>query len=238
MQDNSTEPLIEPGYPNGLRPINKVSLPPSSRCSSNDINGLLDHVYHTIDITHPDDYFKKRCVLAPCEDDVDEINDIMLKRFPGDLYEFGSEYGGQCYPEDQLPEGTAFLSLKMGCPVTVLHTGSRGVASKVHGDLFSIKMFSGQEVTVRRTAVSTIKGAVLLQFPVKLAFAMMIEEAKGESFNILGLDFRYPPISRYQLSLALSCAGIDSAGVKYIGHINMEERQTKKVNRKAVVCLT
>ena len=122
------------------------SLPPSFRCSSNDINGLLDHVYYTIDITHPDHYFKKCCILAPREGDVNQINRIMLERFPGDLYEFGSKFGGKCYPEDQLRDGIAFLSLKMGCPVTVLRTGCRGVVSKLHGQFLSIKMFSGKQV--------------------------------------------------------------------------------------------
>ena len=146
MQGNSTETLIETGFPknpNSLWLGNEVSLSPSFRCSSNDTNGLLDHVYHTVDITHPDHHFKKRCILAPREGDVNQIDRITLERFPGDLYGFGTKFGGKCYPEDQLRDGTA---LKMGCPVTVLRTGCRGVVSKLHGQFLSIKMFSGKQV--------------------------------------------------------------------------------------------
>jgi hypothetical protein len=94
-------------------------------------------------------------------------------------------------------------------------------------------MFSGQVVTVRRIALASMKGIVLLQFPVKVAFAMTIEEAQGqlETFSTLGIDFRHPYPSRGQLLLALS-TGINRAGIKCIEGENTEDRQIEKDHRK------
>ena len=212
MQGNSTEPLIETGFPknpNSLWLGNEVSLPPSFRCSSNDINGLLDHVYHTVDITHPDHYFKKRCILAPREGDVNQINRIMLERFPGDLYEFGSKFEGK-WINNYVMAPLSYRS-KWDVPSLYCVLAAEELSPNLMDNFFQSRCSRENR---------------------------SIEEAQGESFDILGLDLRYPSIPRHQLLLALSCAGIDFAGVKYIGHINTEESQTKKVNREAAVCLT
>lgn len=169
MQGNSTEPLIETGFPknpNSLWLGNEVSLPPSFRCSSNDINGLLDHVYHTVDITHPDHYFKKRCILAPREGDVNQINRIMLERFPGDLYEFGSKFEGKWINNYVM----APLSYRSKWDVPSLYCV---LAAEELSPNFMDNFFQSRCSRENRS----------------------IEEAQGESFDILGLDLRYPSSS-------------------------------------------
>lgn len=205
----------------------ELVLPSSSRCSSNDIDGLIDHVYHTIDIT-PLDYFEKRCIISPREGEVNQINHIMLNRLPGEACHFGSIVGA-CDPYNQLRRGTAFLILKRGCPVVLMRNGCRGIVTELGGPFLSVRMFSGRVVTVQRTPLASYNGMVLLQFPVKLAFAMTIEEARGHTFSTLGIDLRYPSLSRGQLLLALS-TGVDPTGVKFIGGTNTDLSQTERVH--------
>jgi hypothetical protein len=207
----------------------ELFLPPSFQCSSNNIDGLIDHVYHGIDIAQPDHYFEERCILSPLEGKANQINDIMLYRFPGEMYHLSS-ITGACKPETQLPQGTGYLPLKRGCPVILLRNvfkGCRGVVTELGGPFLSVRLFSGRMVTVRRTAMAAINGMVFLGFPVKLAFAMTIEEARGHAFFTLGLDLRYR-LSRGQLLLALD-TGVDPTGVKCIGGTNTEASQTEKV---------
>lgn len=223
--------LTEQGFPNRLSkdPFNgeheELALPPSFRCSSNDIGSLIDHVYHTVQIPQPNHYFEERCILAPREGQVNQINGIMLKLFPGEMCHFGSMTGAYD-PQNQLRKGTAYLMLKLGCPVILMRNGRRGIVTELGGVLLTIRMFSGQVVSVRRTELASMKGIILFQFPVKVAFAMTIEEAQGqlETFSTLGIDLRYPYPSRGQLLLALS-TGINRAGIKCIEGTNMETEE-------------
>ena len=183
----------------------EVTFPSSFQCSNNDIEGLLDHIYPTIDIVHPDGYFEKCCILAPSEGEAGQINQLMLEWFLGDLYKFNSTIRGllNWNRQGQLPYGTAFLSPELGCPVILLHTGCRGVISELGGPCLSIQLFSGQVATVQRTPMATMRGILLLLFPVKLAFVMAIEDARGQAFTTLGIDLWNPFLPHHQLIMAL-----------------------------------
>jgi hypothetical protein len=63
-------------------------------------------------------------------------------------------------------------------------------------------------ITLTPSAKSTNHAFVLRrrQFPVKLAFAMSINKAQGQSLKFVGLDLRVPVFSHGQLYVALSRA--------------------------------
>jgi hypothetical protein len=239
-----------------------VILPETLRCSTNDIGDLIDHAYPSINIAQPDDYFKQRCILAPREGEVHEINKMALERFPGplrDLWSADEAFDVQTgLPEDNFPieflHSTtpsgfplAHLSLKVGCPVILLHdvdpsegilTGCRGIVTNIATRVMQVRMLSGQEVLVPRIPrKSTDKNLPFqlrrLQFPVALAFAMTIDNALGQTFSAVGIDLRYPCFLRGQLYIALS-RGRSPAGIKCIVGTNAGESKTKNVVRRQV----
>lgn len=150
-----------------------VILPRSLRCSTNDIGGLIDHVYRSIHTSesHPDDYFKQRCIFAPRDGEVHETNKIVLERFPGPLHDAWSV--NEAYkPQTKIlfediaiedlhvicPPGfpLARLSLKVGCPVVFLRDvpdaskGSRGIVTKTGVRVMEVRLLSGETMLVPR----------------------------------------------------------------------------------------
>ena len=231
-----------------------VILPQSLRCSTNDIGDLIDHAYPSIDTTQPDDYFQQRCILAPRDREVHEINDIVLERFPGpvcDLWSVNEAFKPQTeIPEEDCPIEVlhsitppgfplARLSLKVGCPVIFLRdlpgacNGSRGIVTKTGIRILEVRLLSGEVMLLPRVP-HVYEDADLpfrlrrLQFPVALAFAMTIDKAQGQTFTTVGVDLRSPCFAHGQLYLALSRAN-RSAGIKCIVGTNTGESKTKNV---------
>ena len=81
-------------------------------------------------------YFLERSILASCNDDVDNINEVMIHQFPGQLKEFhsadkvviedGADKGSYGYPTKYLNSirapGTPLhkLQIKIGCPLMIM----------------------------------------------------------------------------------------------------------------------
>jgi len=252
MQDD----FSEQEFRNWLRELGKgsfndedvnVILPQFLLCSSNDVSDLVNHVYPTILQAQSDAYFQERCILAPRDHEVHEINKIALERFPGPQSDLLS-VDRSLNPQTEIPpvpteflRGTttsgfsfstaARLSLKVGCPVMLLydmhpsqgmHEGSRGVVTKVGTRLLEVRMLSGETHFVPRVPVNSTDGIQRLQFPLTLAFAIIIEKAQGQTFSTVGVDLRYPCFRHGQLYFALSRA-TRVAGIKCIvGTTNTE----------------
>lgn len=174
-----------------------VILPEMLLCSSNDIGSLIDHAYPSIHTAHSDHYFQERCILAPFDREVEEINTIALKRFPGPLRD--SSWSVDQALDPQMEESAPFevlhgitppgfplgqLSLKVGCPVILLRdlpggkgtrNGSRGIVTDIAVRVLQLRMLSGEVVLVPRVPHTSAE-LRRLQFPVALAFAMTIEK--------------------------------------------------------------
>jgi hypothetical protein len=258
----------EQEFPNWLRELGKgsfndehdnVVLPQFLRSPSDDIDDLIKHVYPTIQNAQSDAYFKERCILAPRDREVHEINRIALKRFPGSQSDILS-VDRALDPQTQLPSapidflhGTtvsgfsfspaARLSLKVGCPVILLYhmhpgegmsEGSRGIVTKISTRILELRMFSGDIVLVPKIPVNSTDGIQRLQFPVALAFAMTIEKAQGQTFSAVGIDLRYPCFRHGQLYLALSRAN-RAAGIKCIVGTANTKGETKNIVYREVV---
>ena len=123
-----------------------------------------------------------------------------------------------------LPPGE--LKLKPGCPLILLRNlspanglcnGTRMVLLRATERVLEVQLIGGDHngeialiprVTLTPSAKSTNHAFVLRrrQFPVKLAFAMSINKAQGQSLKFVGLDLRVPVFSHGQLYVALSRA--------------------------------
>ena len=258
-------------FPNWLRGLGEgsfndehdnVILPQFLRCPSNDIGDLINHVYPTIQKTQSDGYFKERCILAPRDSEVHEINRVALERFPGSQSDFLS-VDKALDPQTQLPSvpteflhGTtvsgfsfapvARLSLKVGCPIMLLYDmhpsqgmyeGSRGIVTTIGTRVLQVRMLSGEMLLVPKVPVFSTDMIQRLQFPVVLAFAMTIEKAQGQTFSAVGIDLRYPCFRHGQLYLALSRAS-KAAGIKCIVGTNTEGKTKNIVYREVVSAIS
>ena len=123
-----------------------------------------------------------------------------------------------------LPPGE--LRLKPGCPLILLRNlspanglcnGTRMVLLRGTGRVLEVRLIGGDHdgeialiprITLTPSAKNTNHAFVLRrrQFPVKLAFAISINKAQGQSLKYVGLDLRVPVFSHGQLYVALSRA--------------------------------
>ena len=123
-----------------------------------------------------------------------------------------------------LPPGE--LKMKPGCPLILLRNlapakglcnGARMVLLRAMGRVLEVQLIGGDHngeialiprVTLTPSARNSNHTFVLRrrQFPVKLAFAMSINKAQGQSFIHVGVDLQVPVFSHGQLYVALSRA--------------------------------
>jgi ATP-dependent DNA helicase PIF1 len=148
-----------------------IELLPTFSLPENSLSTLIDHIYPGID-QHPlpgNQYFSSRAILSSCNSDVDEINQDILNRFPGEEVTFhsadsllnnnpDSAQGELMYPVEYLNSincsglPLAKLKLKLGTPVMVLRNinagegvcnGSRGIVTQVDQHVIQIRLITG-----------------------------------------------------------------------------------------------
>jgi ATP-dependent exoDNAse (exonuclease V) alpha subunit len=116
----------------------------------------------------------------------------------------------------------AQLALKVGCPVMVLRNlnprhgvcnGSRGIITRMGNRVLEIRLLTGDHagervliprITIRPTDDQVPFEFTRRQFPVRLAFAMTINKAQGQSVKHVGLDLRTPVFAHGQFYVAIS----------------------------------
>jgi hypothetical protein len=123
-----------------------------------------------------------------------------------------------------LPPGE--LTLKPGCPVILLRNlapsqglcnGTRMVIRRMSERVLEAEILGGQHngevvfiprITLTPSGSTTDFSFILsrLQFPLRLAFAISINKAQGQSVKYVGIDLRTPVFSHGQLYVALSRA--------------------------------
>ena len=153
------------------RLFGSITLPDHFKCTQNTIESLIQTIYPGINhlLLPPDAYFAERTILTSRNDDVDDINEEMLRQFPGEEREFlsadsvkGNENNGDgelLYPVEYLNSincsglPLSRLKLKIGCPVMVLRNlnpgegvcnGSRGVITRMSNRVLEIKLLTGE----------------------------------------------------------------------------------------------
>jgi hypothetical protein len=159
--------LLDIGAGKDLDANETVEIPPQMRCE--DMDALVTSIYPDINLPRrPDQYFLDRTILSARNDEVDDINDSILAKFPGDPHVLMSAdsvelennlmNGYQPYPPEYLNSlkasglPLAKLVLKVGCPVMLLRNldaskglcnGTRMVVTNIRRRVLECKIISG-----------------------------------------------------------------------------------------------
>jgi ATP-dependent exoDNAse (exonuclease V) alpha subunit len=202
------------------------------------VESLIEMIYPGIaGPAHPnDEYFAECLILSAHNDNVDELNKRILDAFPGrervyhsaDSIRENREDAELMYPVEYLNSinvsglPLAKLSLKVGCPVMVLHNlnpqegvcnGTRGIVTRLANRVVEIRILggshAGRHVFIPHIKLEPTNAQIpfqlcCLQFPLRLAFAMTINKSQGQSLKYVGLDFRSPIFTHGQFYVAVS----------------------------------
>ncbi|XP_060874799.1 uncharacterized protein LOC132948382 [Metopolophium dirhodum] len=156
-------------------------------------------------------WFQERAILSPTNEQVDKLNDLILSRFDAqsqiyysvdtvlekeDAVHFPTEFLNYLTPSGVPPHT---LILKIGAPIILMRNLSPPTLCNGCGN--------GKTVLIPRIPIipSDIPfkfGRIL--FPVKLAFAMIINKAQRQTLDVAGIDLSIQCFSHGQLYVALS----------------------------------
>ncbi|KAL3851390.1 hypothetical protein ACJIZ3_013272 [Penstemon smallii] len=212
------------------------------------LNQLIDCVFPSLLDFRMDPYsFINRAILTPKNDCVEEINDLLINRYPGVAKEYVSfnstiDSTQQGEYEDYLNGVSVgglpphLLNLKVNSPIMLLRNlnpveglcnGTRLICKEL-GDNFigaeiAVGEFKGNHVFIPRIPLECtdkLKCPISfkrMQFPVRPCFAMTINKAQGQTLDYVGVYLRQPVFSHGQLYVALSRAR-NSNSVKILIH--------------------
>lgn len=200
------------------------------------ITSLADDIFGKSFSLEDVDNIKHRVILAPTNDNVQSINEDILKRLEGESKCYTSVDSIICdHPEEEMNYPTEFLNsltpsgmpphrllLKVGAIVMLLRNlntlrglcnGSRLVIEKLGENVLFCKLLSGSKegdvsliprIFLRSSAADLPFGFSRLQFPIKLAYAMTINKAQGQTLEHVGIVLPRPVFTHGQLYVAFS----------------------------------
>ncbi|KAG6619728.1 hypothetical protein I3842_Q084700 [Carya illinoinensis] len=218
------------------------------------LDQLLDAVFNDIsEYSANISSMMNHAILTPKNSYVDEINNLLIQRFPGDIKQYYSfdetiDASEQAIMEDFLntltPNGFPphQLLLKQNFPIMLLRNinpseglcnGTRLICRNfdhniIHAEI-AIGHQTGKKVFIPRIPFLPKSDEnsgfpfKRTQFPIRLSFAMSINKSQGQTLDFVGIYLPQPVFSHGQLYVALSRAKTISAVKILIRPISMEE---------------
>ncbi|UYV62971.1 hypothetical protein LAZ67_2002684, partial [Cordylochernes scorpioides] len=221
-------------FPNGS-PMCDVSFPLDFGNIVSSVGELIYKVFPNIaENFRNHGWLCERTILAPRNDAVDEINNCIQDMLPGSVTEYNSINtmvdvdDTVNYPSEFLnslnPSGLPphHLRLKIGSPIMLLRNldppklcnGTRLCVKRLLPNVIEATILTGKEngkdVLIPRIPLIPNDFPFLfkrLQFPVRLAFAITINKAQGQSLKCCGVNLESPCFSHGQLYVACSRVG-------------------------------
>ena len=226
---------------------------PSNFCNIvNSKEELVDKVFQSIETNYRNHaWLSGRAILAAKNVDVHDMNNIILNRIAGETVTYKSidsvmnQSEVVNFPTEFLNSldvpglPSHILNLKIGVPIILLRNinqpklcnGTRLVVKKLMNNLIEATILigphKGEDVLLPRIPLIPTDMAFefkRLQFPIRLAFAMTINKAQGQSLQVCGLNLENDCFSHGQLYVACSRVGKPSDLYVYA-----ENGQTKNV---------
>ena len=229
-----TKQLLDIG--NGRIPINEttklITFPPDFCHLKESKRDMIRDVFPTIARNHKNhQWLSERAILAAKNVDVDAINISIQNDIPGEIVTYKSvdtvtnqdevvNYPTEFLNSLDLPGMPPhILQLKIGVPIILLRNldpprlcnGTRLAVKKLMNNVIEATIlngkFKGEHVLLPRIPTDTPFEFKRLQFPIRLAFAMTINKAQGQSLQVCGLDLENPCFGHGQLYVACSRVG-------------------------------
>lgn len=198
---------------------------------------LIEEIFPSLSTNYKnEDWLASRAILAPKNDAVTNINDMLLRQIPVDTRVYLSrnfllhDFEAIQYPSDVL-EGFKIpgvpdhrLHLKIGAPVILMRNldppklvnGTRMIITKLDDNVIEAKIlvgqFKGELVVIPRIPIIPNNFPIQfkrLQFPIKLSFSMTINKAQGQTLQQVGLYLQESCFSHGQFYVGCSRVGTD-----------------------------
>ncbi|GBP39663.1 hypothetical protein EVAR_25487_1 [Eumeta japonica] len=194
---------------------NEISFSQDFCQMQSNIQAVVDKVFPNLTINYKNsNWLYEPAILAPKNDDVNKLNDQIQLKLPGEEINYKSidtvmdEEQAVDYPVEFLnslePPGMPphILKLKIGSPIMLIRNlnapklcnGTRLIIKKLLPNLIEATIiggkFKGEDVLIPRTPMFSNNLPFefkRLQFSVRLAFAITINKAQGQSLTIAGL---------------------------------------------------
>jgi len=211
-----------------------IQWPRTDIVRGNSKTGLFESIFPDLaNVT--DEQLARGAILAPRNNVVDDLNDIILDRMPGPpmirySHDRPKDDGSEEHYSPEYLNALSFPSLphhrfraKVGCPVILLRNlnpqaglcnGTRLRISKILNRTVECVILSGPHAgntelipRIPLDSPEKVRNTVRftrVQFPLRLAFAMTINKAQGQSLDRVGLLLDPPVFSHGQLYVALS----------------------------------
>lgn len=214
---------------------NLIQIPKAWLSKAKQIDEFIAEIYGDLTARYQEpNYLVDRTILTPLNKDVWDINDKLLKAFPGTEYlkksrdMLSDPELNWHYPKEDLWKFRTGgfplheLKLKIGVPVILLRNiasreglcnGTRMLVEDIQEHTIVCRLVTGtkkgQLAFIHRISLNHDNKQVYLpfhrqQFPLQLAFAMTCHKAQGQTLKHVGLYLPTPVFAHGQLYTALS----------------------------------